>query len=139
MPSFSQPHSSHSTQCIDSYLAKRHTGFARRQAAEGLSLEAFSYQTLKRLDKRLQVRALQMKAALPQLQSTQGLQGSAFFKALTQSHTLVAILNRHCLLEAGKSWLFGNITWLCQRRYAGTMVSLNLINVHQDSNFLNSS
>lgn len=118
MPTFSIPNSSHSTACVDTYLRNRDRGQSRKEAVVGLSLTAFSYRTLQRLEQREQVRSLQLKAveAFPQLSPVSGhayLQGSA-----ASAETPIATLNQRFLLSKGKGWLFGNIDWLAGYRSA---------------------
>jgi hypothetical protein len=125
MPSFSVPHASHDTAEIDAYLAARHTGRTRRQAAAGLGLETFSYQTLKRIDQRVRIRALVIKACEPSRQS-ENLSGYPFLRAKAGCITVVAALNRHYLLNNGRSWLFGNLRWLSRNPIAGTRISHDL-------------
>jgi hypothetical protein len=120
MPSFSVPHASHDTADIDAYLAARHAGQTRRQAAEGLGLEAFSCQTLKRIDRRIHTRALIIKACEVPLPAT-NLTGYPFLCAKAGCSTMVDALNRHYLLNNGRGWLFGNLLWLSRSSIAGTM------------------
>jgi hypothetical protein len=112
MPSFSVPHSSHDTADIDAYLATRHAGQTRWQAAEGLNLEEFSYQTLKRIDQRIHIRALIIKACEVPMPAT-NLTGYPFLCAKAGCSTIVAALNRHDfhheLETAAAMGLFGSV------------------------------
>jgi hypothetical protein len=125
MPTFSMPNSSHSTACVDTYLQNRHEGQSRRQAVVGLSLTAFSYRTLQRLDQRAQLRSRQIKP-VEALQELVSLSGFAYLKASGASAKPVATLNQRFLVSNGKGWFFGNITWLYEYRTAVTTRSHNL-------------
>ena len=138
MPSFSMPHASHDTADIDAYLAARHSGQTRRQAAAGLGLEAFSYQTLKRIDRRIHIRALIIKACEPSKQ-TESLTGYPFLCAKAGCNTMVATLNRHYLLNNGRGWLFGNLLWLSRNPIAGTRISHDLANPRSTPGSIDSS
>ena len=138
MPSFSVPHSSHDTADIDAYLAARHCGQTRRQAAAGLGLEAFSYQTLRRIDQRIHIRALIIKACEPPIQA-ESLTGYPFLCAKAGCGTMVAALNRHYLLNTGRGWLFGNLRWLSSRPIVGTRLSHDLANPRRAPDPIDSS
>lgn len=138
MPSFSVPHSSHDTADIDAYLAARHSGQTRRQAAAGLGLEEFSYQTLKRIDRRIHIQALIIKACEVPLPAA-NLTGYPFLCALAGCTAVVAALNRHYLLNTGRGWLFGNLLWLSRRPTAGTRISHDLANPRRAPDPIDSS
>jgi hypothetical protein len=138
MPSFSVPHASHDTAAIDAYVAARHTGKTRRQAAAGLSLEVYSYQTLKRIDRRIHIQAQSIKACEVPLPAA-NLTGYPFLCALAGCSTVMASLNRSYLLNYGRGWLFGNLRWLCHSPIAGKPPSHDLTNPRSVSDPIDSS
>jgi hypothetical protein len=138
MPSFSVPNSSHATACIDAYLRARSSGRTRRQAAQGLSLESFSYPTLKRLDQRAELRSMQLKAIDPH-HGSELLSGYQSLQARAESESPVAVLNWHYLIGHGRGWLFGNISALTRHPYPGTVVSRDLPNTQHSGNPIDSS
>jgi hypothetical protein len=138
MPSFSVPHSSHLTACIDAYLRARSSGQTRRQAAQGLSLASFSYPTLKRLDQRAELRSIQLKAIDPH-HGASLVPGYQSLQARSEPESPVAALNRHYIIGHGRGWLFGNISWLSRRPYPGAVVSHDLPNTRHSGQPIDSS
>lgn len=138
MPSFSVPNSSHATACIDAYLGARSNGRTRRQAACGLSLESFSYHTLKRLDQRAELRSLQLKAIDPH-RGSELLSGYQALQARSDPENPIAALNRYYLIGHGRGWLFGTISWFVHQPYPGTVVSQDLHNTQHSGNSVDSS
>jgi hypothetical protein len=138
MPSFSVPNSSHATACIDTYLRARSRGRTRRQAACGISLEFFSYSTLKRLDQRAELRSMQLKAIDPQ-HGAELLSGYHALQARSDPENPIAALNRYYLVVHGRGWLFGTISWLVHQPYPGTGVSQDLHNTQHSGNSVDSS
>jgi len=132
------PHSSHDSADIDAYLANRHSGQTRRQAAAGLGLETLSYQTLKRIDRRIHDRVLIIKACDPDRQ-TESLTGYPFLCVKAGRNAIVTALNRHYLLNNGCGWLFGNLLWLSRKPIAGTGPSHDLANTRNPHHFIDSS
>lgn len=127
MPSFSAPYSSHVTCDLETYYASRQEQQSRNQAAKGLSLESYSYQTLRRLDQRIKTRTLILKACQPS-PHIEHLFGYPCVQAFSGSKAPIAALNRYYLEEHGQAWLFGNPTWLYRKTTAGTGAPHNLSN-----------
>lgn len=127
MPSFSVPYASHVTCDLETYYASRQEQQSRNQAAKGLSLESYSYQTLRRLDQRINTRSLILKACQP-LPHLEHLFGYPCVQAFLGTTTPVATLNRHYLEEHGRAWLFGNPAWLYRKTIAGTRSPHNVSN-----------
>ena len=138
MPSFSVPNSSHATTCIEAYLRARSNGCTRRQAAQGLSLESFSYPTLKRLDQRAELRSMQLKAIDPH-HGAELLSGYQSLQARSEPENPIAALNRYYLIGHGRGWLFGNISWLARNPYPGAVLSQDLPNTQHSGIPIDSS
>ncbi len=128
MPSFSLPHSSHVCADVEAYLAARYHGTTRKQAAQGSSLATFGYLTLKRLDQRLQDRALILKACEP-CPERDHLAGYPFLLSLAASDEPVSVVNQRYLVTQGRGWLFGNLAWLCRHDSAGRRISHDVSSV----------
>ncbi len=98
----------------------------RVEASRGLSLESFGYLTLKRLDRRMELRALILKACTCCPDGAMVV-GYRFLQTLAASPEPVAVLNRRYLQDHGRGWLFGNPAWMYQRETAGMVISHDLI------------
>lgn len=125
MPSFSMPNSSHSTLCIEAYLAARHKGASCLQATRNLDLAQFSIRTLRRMESRVSLRTHQLKAveAKPSIQYERGYD---YLRASAGNHLPLATLTRRYLEAHGWGWLFGNPRGLGSRYSAGAQPPHNL-------------
>jgi hypothetical protein len=52
---------------------------------------------------------------------------------------MVAVLNRHYLVNNGRGWLFGNLLWLSRRPIAGKRISHDLANPRSAPSCIDSS
>jgi hypothetical protein len=138
IPAFSVPNASHAINDLEVYFSGRNAGLSRRKAAKGLSLEQFSYTTLKRLDQRIDLRSKVLKACDP-MPSIETLHGYAFLQAKAGGSTPIDALNQHYIVTEGRGWLFGNLGWLYRHRTVGIPTSYTLDTPQNTISLLDSS
>lgn len=138
IPGFSVPNSSHNTIDLEIYYKKRHEQKTRKEAAKGLSLEKYSYQSLRRLDKRIEYRAIALKAC-EAIGKTENLFGYSFLCSHFLSTSPVAAITRHYMTKHGKGFLFGNISWLCKQDKSRKTFSHKMFNPQQTIKAIDSS
>lgn len=125
LPSFSLPHSSLDVTEVDSYLASRSAGNSRREASFGLGLSAFSYQTWKRLDRRIHERFHQMRT-ITQSPIPSHLDSYTWFQSTCATTKPVSALNRSFISQYGRGWFCGNLSFLGYRSTTGISISHNM-------------